>query len=200
MNTHESNRVKVCITCLKHKKENRPISAVLRTVIRERYYPDIDTLSWFYPSSICITCRLRCKQTVAEGSGDFPYVYKHDYTINTRSNAKCRCEVCIAAEVSVGHKRLKNLKINAKGQSQGRPRKENDSVNGNVRLQCETCLTKIGRGIKHVCNRSTRSANLLKIMQNDIPSPKPTEAAVAKYMSEKASSSGKIQKNHSVYY
>lgn len=88
--THEENRCKVCILCLK-KVNLRAISETVRKVIRDRYLPDIDIRSWYYPTRICSYCSLvvhnsdlKCKQDVALFS------YKFNIKHETRSKQVCK--------------------------------------------------------------------------------------------------------------
>lgn len=187
MDNHDLNRNKVCVLCLSKTKNLRPISAEVRNVIRENYLPDLEKRSWYYPSVICTSCRLVCKPGVEVKSRVLHlHKYKYDYTQLTRAKDSCKCEVCNAASIVLGHN-LPGVASNTV--KTGRPRKALDDTTNKVVRMCNNCLTEINRGKKHVCNSSERAENLSKILKKDT-SPKAAENAVSKFLAEKASSSG----------
>lgn len=89
--THEENRCKVCVLCLK-KVNLRGISETVRGTIKEHFIPDIDLRNWYYPTRICAYCSLivhniskkrECKQDVVL------YQYKYNVKHATRSKQVC---------------------------------------------------------------------------------------------------------------
>lgn len=187
MNNHEGNRKKVCILCLSNNRKIRPVSSAVKKVIGEYYLKDIDNRAWYYPSSICTTCRVNCNPDSGNPEGLHLYKYQYDHIQITRSTNKCTCEVCKAAETIIG----KNLPgfVSPKARS-GRPRKKEAMV-GKVTRMCKICLTEIKRGKKHICNFSQRTENLSNILKADNSPSKASEAAVFDFVAEKSISSGK---------
>lgn len=183
MDNHNKNRKKVCILCLSKRKDLRPISDAVKSVIREKILRDVDARNWYYPVSICTSCRLFC--TSRRKTAVSLYSYKYDYKNITRSNDKCDCEICKATETVVG----KNFPNVVPRKVAGRPKKEDTNAAKVVRL-CNLCLTEIKPGKKHACNATNRAENITKILKNDASS-KAAEAAVSKFLSEKAEASGK---------
>lgn len=187
MDSHESNRKKVCILCLSNNKNVRPISTAVKEVIRQYHLPDIANRQWYYPSSICTSCRVKCNTNNGSKSEILHmYKYKYDSTQLTRSTGTCNCEICRAAKVVIG----KNLPgVVPKKVKPGRPRKKVSDVAKVVRI-CNVCLSEIKRGKKHGCNSSERTENLSKILKAKNSPSKSAEAAVSDFLTEKASSSG----------
>lgn len=89
--THEENRSKVCVLCLK-KVNLRIISANVRQIIKVRYIPDLDEKSWYYPTCICSHCSIIIYTSESKGKENqkielFPY--KFNITRRTRSGNVC---------------------------------------------------------------------------------------------------------------
>lgn len=181
MDTHEHNRTIVCILCLSNNKNVRPISSVVKSVIRDHYLKDLDTKGWYYPSAICTSCRLNCDPGTGKSKLLQLHKYKYDFKSLTRSSRGCHCEICNAAQILIGG----NLPgMVSKKLKPGRPRKSTSTGSKVVRM-CNLCLTEIKQGKKH-----GRSENLLKILKAKNSPPKATEAAVSSFLAEKVKSSG----------
>ena len=102
MGSHELNKCKVCILCLKKRKALKPLSEKLRDVIRVKYYSDLITRSSGYPSRICINCKVRCSQSSGSTNNDFPHKYKFDNNGVFDTDSDCKYEICAAANGSFG--------------------------------------------------------------------------------------------------
>lgn len=186
MDSHEFNRKKVCILCLSNNKNVRPISRSVRTVIQEKFLQDIDERKWYYPTSICTSCRVMCTVPSETWARQHLYKYKYDYKQVTRCVSICHCEVCSASKVVEG----RNLPgVTPKKFKPGRPKKVLSDTIKVVRI-CKVCLTEIGRGRKHGCNSSRRTENLSIMLKEKNSSQKSAEAAVSEFLAEKVSSSG----------
>ncbi|XP_065087034.1 uncharacterized protein LOC135708811 [Ochlerotatus camptorhynchus] len=101
--------------------------------------------------------------------------YKFNYSKSTRTNSKCTCEVCGAAQLKYG-KNLPGTVPRKENQRNSKPSNLNTTkVIREVIRMCNTCLTEIGRGKNHVCTVTERSENL---------------ANLSKFLAEKVSTSG----------
>ncbi|XP_065088225.1 uncharacterized protein LOC135709769 [Ochlerotatus camptorhynchus] len=153
-------------------------------------YCDIDVREWYYPSSICAKCRIYCSPVNGNSRKVVLHKYKFNYSKSTRTNSKCTCEVCEAAQLKYG-KNLPGTVPRKENQRKSKPSNlSTTKVIREVIRMCNTCLTEIGRGNNHVCTVTERSENLARILKENYSSPKASEAAVSKFLAEKVSTSG----------
>lgn len=193
MDSHDRNKSKVCILCLRKSKILKPISEKVREIIRERYYSDVFTRAVVYPNKICTSCRLRCTRNFDGYKIDvtFPHKYNYNYIVELDPKITCECDICVAANVISGKKQANNLPHVSTKIDPGRP-KINETPTGKALIVCNLCLTEIGQGKQHRCNASTRCGNLTAFMTDENSPPKAAEAAVSKFLREKALTSGII--------
>lgn len=130
----------------------RPISSAMKKVIHEHYLKDFDIREWYYPSSICTSCRVNCNSPSVMLH---LYKYKYNYTQLTRSSDTCSCEVCKAAKIVLGTNLPGVVPNKVKP---GRPRKKNFAAATAVKM-CNIFLTEIKRGKKHGCTLSEGGNN-----------------------------------------
>lgn len=191
MNSHETNKAKVCILCLKNSKFLTSISEKVREIIREKYYCDVITRASVYPTKICTKCRLRCTRNCDGFKTDFSFPHKYNFGNNVEFELglECNCEICVAANFISGAKQASNLPHISIKKKQGRP-KILDKPAGRAMRVCNLCLTEIGQGKPHWCNATSRCGNLTAFMSDENSPPKTAEAAVSIFLREKALTAG----------
>lgn len=156
MSSHEACRAKVCIQCLR-KTSLRVISETLRNLIQCNYLSDLEVRNWFYPTKICANC---AAQLYTNGPINV-HQYK-DIPRTTRANHVCECDICTTAR-----RTLPNLVPGGYSvKKRGRPTNKTESDDAQVEKLCKFCYGKIGKGIRHICSKTSRHANVLKIVQN----------------------------------
>lgn len=144
-NTHEHNRMKVCILCFTKVKSAKSVNNPLRKIIKEYFLPGYNEQNEIYPEVMCGGCYravYRCKK-----GETFPKISVHEYPNRkiTREAAKhVDCEICRVAQQTL------QLKVAKKAQKKGR----------SFAKTCNDCLSQVGPGKAHKCNASTKLQNL----------------------------------------
>lgn len=172
--SHEENRTKVCILCLK-KNFLQPLSTNAIDIIEQHFLPDVKIISWYYPTNICRACSYVVHTFRDSNEPVSVYAYKYNVKSTTRSSITCSCEICTAARITITPK--------SKGK-RGRP---SSSDNAKRRCQLNLCMSCYGekaKGKPHVCTKTVAQRNMLNILQNSNVG----DSAVAEYMRSKNTS------------
>lgn len=108
--THDQNRLKVCLLCLKKKKNMYAIKNQLENDLHE-YFPNyVDNEA--IPAALCSSCKRRFYEKKCGGNNnlEFPDLSVFQLPKNTRSriDLKCNCKNCEIA---------RSLPINISGKS-----------------------------------------------------------------------------------
>lgn len=180
--THEENRSKVCVLCLK-KSNLRQISEKTVLLVKNRFLPDIDVRSGYYPKQICC----RCSFAINENQNVEVHKYKNFQRVSTRSGMLCKCDVCVAARVTLtqfGGYQINNSK------KRGRPSVSENSKKVRTAKLCTICYSELSKGKRHSCTRVERQQNLLQMVTGD--RPRSGDSVVAAYLKENRDSDGSI--------
>lgn len=150
-NTHEHNRMKMCILCFHKVKSAKLINNPLKKIIKECFLPDYDEQNEIYPKVLCGGCYravYRCKK------GDkFPKITVHEYLnrkITREATKHVDCDICHVAQQTL------QIKVARKPQRKGR----------SFAKTCNECLTLVGPGKAHKCNANTKLQNLSVLAGN----------------------------------
>ena len=191
--THEENRRSVCIGCL-GKASLDVLSPEIRRLVTVHFYPDFEAKESYLPSGICNTCYTKLLSQGRSYQRSLPKpVRYHDLAqsirnmpITTRKSAgfDCTCEIC-----RIGSSKQKVITspfapskaIEKADVKKGRP--SLDSKPEKDLPCCQKCLTTLGKGIDHICNKSIRHKNLLDRM-----SPRGLEQLATEAIKKKAQS------------
>lgn len=147
--THEENRLKVCLLCFGKVKQAKHINNSLKQTIKDRYLPDYDESNEIYPKVLCGSCYIalyRCNK-----GEKLPKIQVHKYPdrrINLRTGSHVDCDICRVAQQT-----LQNPVTNF---SKGKKASKFVKI-------CKVCLTQVGPGKAHECNKYTKLQNLAKM-------------------------------------
>uniref|UniRef100_A0A1I8I211 RING-type domain-containing protein n=1 Tax=Macrostomum lignano TaxID=282301 RepID=A0A1I8I211_9PLAT len=168
--THCLNRI--CILCFSKAKELRSVTPWMLAIINRHS-------GWLYdlhdnrvPKAICGTCRFALQQLEKGQRADVPPMYDFRDVQPlpvTRSVGQdgCDCKICSTARC-----RVHPPEANVPKRSVGRPSLTADEATTpkpEMVKVCSFCISPIGRGKPHTCNRPTRLQNAHALLQEASP-------------------------------
>lgn len=180
--THDECRKRVCLLCFAKasvkKNTFRKVNPSLQTKIEQHVIHGLDpTTDERLPNVLCPTCvrtindfdHSNQKKRKSIPLGDHSQLYQ----VNTRlssSSTFCTCLICkIAQSVPFN---LANVRGADKMPPNPRGKIMNEEGEEAVIHLCRICLTEIGRGRPHVCNKTSRATNLQKMAERGSPTSK----------------------------
>ena len=174
--THDESLQRVCLLCFRRDKSSmRLLTEDNHRLINEYVFSGYEKEDNRLPKAICGTCRVALSEF---SNGKFSrHIDLFDHSLigkeanyyATRSSSittDCECLVCVAAHSNC------TVKDSSTKRMRGRPRSSSRAdadIPDRIKL-CSLCLSKIGRGLKHICTRSTLTNNMRSIIddcQND---------------------------------
>lgn len=150
-NTHEQNRLKICILCFHKVKSAKLLNNPLKKIVKECFLPNYDEQNEMYPKVLCGGCYralYRCKN-----GENFPKIPVHEYLnrkITREATKHVDCDICRVAQQTL------QLKISKKSQKKKHW----------FSKTCTDCLSQVGPGKAHKCNASTKLHNLSTLAGN----------------------------------
>lgn len=163
--THEMNRTRVCLLCLKKPKTFHKIQGSIFTRIKS-FYEEYDPTNMKFPSVVCDPCRRKIYDaSLNKKAINFPDPALWDEEFDF-DDGSCGCKLC-----EIVKSRLSNFSVQRK----------KSKVSKQYKKYCSKCLLAIGKGIRHKCNLKTMTNNVQKILRSN-SKPSVTELVTSKLL------------------
>ena len=180
--THDQARKVVCCVCSRKVTQTKNRSGTIQAIsekfenlVRKFVFKDYSIQNEMYPTALCITCRLAL--TAMNKDEDNPkrklpplldYKNFRPPTPNTRSSGDqpCKCTVCTISRMDCcEYTPYAKKHSNPVGGIKKTPA---SPVKRTIHF-CSRCLSVIGKGMSHTCNKSSRNNNLCGLLENTSP-------------------------------
>ena len=158
--SHDACIAKLCLICLR-KQNLRNISASLLSTIKTSIFPDYNPS--LHPNGICSTCRLKVSKIGSSGDSGREELTFPDFASLissspiTRSSPSCDCFCCKVGRMDA---------LEYARYLRDRNGKASDSQDPSKMTLCKSCLSEIGRGKPHHCNRTSKLNNIADILNS----------------------------------
>ena len=175
--THEQCRKEMCAACGGKAGKNKVTEALgekIRKWAQYSWRPDVIS----YPTGICKPCRVAltiCEKQQSDNIPDRPGLtsrwreFKLEQIEVPRGQlaSSCSCSICKARKSNpIG--KLGSKIVTQKKQVKPNGQEQTQDPNENKNTFCSLCFqTRTGRGIPHMCNKTTRKKNLSEIIINE---------------------------------
>ena len=145
--SHASNRLKVCIGCM--RKGKRALSSECIKLVKKHVLPSFDSEDQRFPSAICNSCYLMIKKAEKGGTVKFPDVERQvnepetePLQLRSAASERCTCKICSIATCNG------QAAINMKRKVGVKPLNAKTPVEKAVKV-CSNCFAEIYRGCNH---------------------------------------------------
>lgn len=168
MKSHEENRKCVCILCMQKTKTMRALNVKTKDALKKYFIPEFDEQNEKFPTVLCTSCYKRTleadKNSKGKNKENFQ-IFNYSHLIlpkpQTRNvaSAICKCTICEKARFKTFN--LSKIKVKRCSPKQNAHAK-----------YCKECMTQIKRGVGHNCCKTTKLANITKIItqtKNNFP-------------------------------
>ena len=195
--SHEEFLIIVCGICTLKSGSMQKITPAVQAMI-EKLLENYDYDSW--PKVVCKACVVTMKHIIEKGpSAATKKLSSIDYDEfwvpkRTRSEVqRCSCKWCVVGRLA-GQEYL-NYKASIK--EIGRPRNvEVEKVEKENFKICSVCKQRIGKGIKHPCNKTSRNENLVSLAGS--ASPNGTGRVISKLLNKECEDQGINKKSETL--
>ena len=168
--SHDEARGCLCAVCFEKTspKAVKIISSDIESQIQTFGNPQFSLENIGLPNSICDSCRMKLdrlsKSPEMENTlpkSDYSQLIPPPPDTRNQSRLPCPCTVCVLARTKFPYqsKALLSKFVSKKF--------ENTSVAPEVRKQCMSCYSFIGKGLSHICTKSMKRENQVKIVKSN---------------------------------
>ena len=163
--------------CLSKGSDLRPIQASdvssskhdFVQYIRNSWWPEYDHKNEMLPNVLCMSCRLKLSKNNDNSELNPPslpprIMYENlVFKPSTRQNLKCSCEICL-------HGRFRWVELKEHGEFLVLPSPKNarktTPKSPKAETRCKKCFQVIGKGRRHICNKTNKLQNLSGIVKS----------------------------------
>ncbi|PAA89846.1 hypothetical protein BOX15_Mlig027848g1 [Macrostomum lignano] len=162
---HEENLQALCAMCL--RRAHCPLTEHQIELIQSTVYEGFKVERQYLPSGICDGCRRKLSSLSCPDSRPIPVLLAYDQIVtdlqslppSTRGNPDCNCELCSLASSHRSSSAVPDTKYLATGPPAGRGHPAVAEATAIQKL-CSHCMSRIGPGLEHRCNKTTKLKNL----------------------------------------